>query len=208
MKRSLVATSRTSAGIMSPAESFTTSPGTSCLQRDLLFLAVAHHCGGDIDHRLELGRRGIRPVSCTKRSSTPSTTIKAITVPPSTSCVANEIVESTTSKMTSGIAHGGEQPPRPAAVLALGDDVRPCFDHSSGGLVLAQSLRRGLHARQNRLPVHRRRLREDGGKVDGSFRVFRRERQMENSGKMVHGLTRHSGSHQNRSKRRRLRASS
>ena len=49
--------SRTSPGIMSPADSFTTSPGTSLLERNFLRLSVAHRRGGDLDHRLELGRR-------------------------------------------------------------------------------------------------------------------------------------------------------
>ena len=53
--RSLAERSRTSPGIMSPAESLTTSPGTSSLERDFPGLAVAHDGGGDADHRLELG---------------------------------------------------------------------------------------------------------------------------------------------------------
>ena len=53
--RSLAERSRTSPGIMSPAESFTMSPGTSCCSGISSGLAVADDRGGDADHRLELG---------------------------------------------------------------------------------------------------------------------------------------------------------
>ena len=55
--RSLAETIRTSAGIMSPAASFTTSPGHELRDRQFLSLSVSQDGSGDRDHRLQLRRR-------------------------------------------------------------------------------------------------------------------------------------------------------
>ncbi len=55
MNKSFADSSRTSPGIMSPADNFTTSPGTRSLSGISLGLAVADDGGGDLDHRLEFG---------------------------------------------------------------------------------------------------------------------------------------------------------
>ena len=56
--RSFAEINRTSAGVMSPADSCTISPGTSRL--NFRRLAVAHYRCGDMDHRFESCGRGIR----------------------------------------------------------------------------------------------------------------------------------------------------
>ena len=58
--RSLADRSRTSPGTMSPAESLTMSPGTSCWSGISLGLAVAHDGGGDANHRFEFGGGSVR----------------------------------------------------------------------------------------------------------------------------------------------------
>ena len=60
--RSLAETIRTSAGIMSPAASFTTSPGTSWEIGQFLSLSVAEDGRRDRDHGLELRGGGVGPV--------------------------------------------------------------------------------------------------------------------------------------------------
>ena len=57
--RSFAATMRTSAGIMSPAASSTTSPGTSCETAISCGLPSRIDGGRDRDHGLELGRRAV-----------------------------------------------------------------------------------------------------------------------------------------------------
>ncbi len=59
--RSLQASSRTSAGIMSPAASSTTSPGTRWPIGSFARLAVTEDGRLDADHRLQLGGRRIGP---------------------------------------------------------------------------------------------------------------------------------------------------
>jgi hypothetical protein len=103
MNKSFAAMRRTLAGIMSPAESFTTSPGNQLLERDFLFLSGTHHRCGHVDHCLQLLRRRIRACFLHKRSSTPRITIRAITLPARKSPVADEIAASTMSRITSGL---------------------------------------------------------------------------------------------------------
>ena len=60
MNKSFAAISRTSAGIMSPADKFHDVAGHELAERYFLFLSVAHHRGRDADHGLEFGRRRVR----------------------------------------------------------------------------------------------------------------------------------------------------
>ena len=60
-KRSLAETMRTSAGIMSPAASSTTSPGDQLRDEDFLRPALTDRGGGERDHRLQLRRRAAGP---------------------------------------------------------------------------------------------------------------------------------------------------
>ena len=59
--RSLQESSRTSAGIMSPADKFHHVAGDQVAEGNLRALAVAEDGGGDADHRLELGGGGVGP---------------------------------------------------------------------------------------------------------------------------------------------------
>ena len=75
MNKSLAAISRTSPGIMSPADSFTMSPGTSCWSGISFGWPSRTTVAVTLIIALSLAAALSARVSCTKRSDTPRTTI-------------------------------------------------------------------------------------------------------------------------------------
>ena len=206
MNRSLAAMSRTSAGIMSPAESFTTSPGTSCLS------GISFPCPRAPPSRVTL----IIAFSFAAAAppASPARSAAARRAPPSgpSPCRPPRLPwrrnrREHDEQDDQRIAHRGEQPPWPAAMLASATTFGP-FRPSAGRLRLRSSPPAKFSSGQIPRPFPQRHVHEDRREVDGLLGLLRRERRPDQSRQMVHGLTRHSGSHQNRSKRRRLRASS
>ena len=103
MNKSFAAISRTSPGIMSPADNFTTSPGTSCCSGISFCCPSRSTVAVTLIIALSLAAALPARVSCTRRKATPRITIASITVPPGMSSVAYERIERTVSSTTSGL---------------------------------------------------------------------------------------------------------
>src|SRR5680860_153505 len=125
MNKSFAAMRRTSAGIMFPAESFTTSPGTNCMSGTSSSLPSRTTLAVTLIIAFSFSAAASALASCTKRSDTPRITIKAITVPARTSPVANEIVASTVGAIVSSISPYSLSAPDWHVLVAGGDCQRP-----------------------------------------------------------------------------------
>ena len=165
--RSFAPTIRTSAGIMSPAASLTTSPGTrwdtgsswgwpsrnTAAVTEIMALSFA---------AVASARR-----SCVSRRPTPSTIISDITMPARASPVENEIVGE----------HGEQQhervddrvPDEQAEALASvdGDDVRATFGQPRLGLVRGETGRTAVQPLIDVLDGERRGLEQQRGDANG-----------------------------------------
>ncbi len=102
--RSLAETSRTSPGIMSPAASLTTSPGTTWLTGTSVGRPSRRTVAVTLIIALSFAAAASARASCTKRRTRPRTTINIITVPARASPVAKEIVARMVSRITNGLA--------------------------------------------------------------------------------------------------------
>ena len=102
-KRSLEESTRTSPGIMSPADSLMMSPGTR--SRSGISFAAPSRTTVAVTWIMafSFAAAASARASCRKRSPTLSTTMAAITVPARASPVAKEIAESVASRITSGL---------------------------------------------------------------------------------------------------------
>jgi hypothetical protein len=103
MKRSFAESTRTSPGIMSPAESLMTSPGTRSRSGISFGAPSRSTVAVTWFMALSLAAAVSARASCTKRSPTLSTTMAAITVPARASPVANEIADRVASRITKGL---------------------------------------------------------------------------------------------------------
>ena len=101
--RSLELTTRTSPGIMSPAESLITSPGTKSLSGISRGWPSRITVAVTLIIALSLAAAESARHSCTNRSVTPNTTITNITMAESVSPVRNETTARTDSRITSGL---------------------------------------------------------------------------------------------------------
>ena len=102
-KRSFAERTRTSPGIMSPAESLTISPGTRSLSGSSLALPSRITVAVTWIMAFSLAAAVSARASCTNRSEALSTTMHAITIPARASPVAKEIDERTASRITNGL---------------------------------------------------------------------------------------------------------
>ena len=102
-KRSLEESTRTSPGIMSPADSLMMSPGTR--SRSGISLASPSRTTVAVTWimALSFAAAASARASCKKRSATLSTTMAAITVPARASPVAKETADRVASRITSGL---------------------------------------------------------------------------------------------------------
>ena len=119
---------RTSPGIMSPAESFTMSPGTSSLSGISFGWPSRSDGRGDLDHRLEFGRGvvGLCFLNETQRHAQHHHHHHhraADVVARARSAVANVMMARTVSRMTSGLRDGDPKPLQPAVLFFLRDLV-------------------------------------------------------------------------------------
>ena len=107
MNRSLAESRRTSPGIMSPADNFTTSPGTSWCRGISFAWPSRRTVAVTLIIALSLAAALSAFVSWMKRSDTPSTTIASITTPPMSSlddsAVAKVRMARIISRITSGL---------------------------------------------------------------------------------------------------------
>ncbi len=94
---------RTSPGIMSPAASFTTSPGTSCETATSRGVPSRTTVAVTEIMALSLAAALSALASWMSFSPTPNAIISDMTIPARTSPVANEMVASTASRITSGL---------------------------------------------------------------------------------------------------------
>ena len=139
-KRSLDESTRTSPGIMSPAESLMMSPGTR--SRSGISFASPSRSTVAVTWimALSFAAAASARASCRKRSATLSTTMAAITVPARASPVAKEIDERVASRITSGLrtifSRRMSQPCRRSCAISFGPAVRARL-----GLGLRQALR-------------------------------------------------------------------
>jgi hypothetical protein len=102
-KRSLEESTRTSPGIMSPADSLMMSPGTKSRSGISPALPSRMTVAVTWIMALSLAAAASARASCQKRSPALSTTIMAMTVPARGSPVAKEIAERAPSRITSGL---------------------------------------------------------------------------------------------------------
>ncbi len=102
-KRSFEASTRTSPGIMSPADSLIMSPGTRSRSGISLAAPSRRTVAVTWIMALSFAAAASARASCTKRRVTLSTTMPAITVPARASPVANETADKIASRMTSGL---------------------------------------------------------------------------------------------------------
>jgi len=101
--RSLAASNRTSPGIMSPADSLTMSPGTSCWRGISRCWPSRTTVAVTLIMALSLAAALLARVSCTNRRATPSTTMSSMTVPARKSPVAKDNTARMVRRITSGL---------------------------------------------------------------------------------------------------------
>ena len=101
--RSLAAISRTSAGIMSPAESLTKSPGTTSRKGTSWGWPLRIAVAVTRIIALSLAAASSARDSWTNRRPTPRTTIETITQPARASALRKETSDRTPSRITSGL---------------------------------------------------------------------------------------------------------
>ena len=101
--KSLASMMRTSPGIMSPAASFTTSPGTSCDTATSRGVPSRTTVAVTEIMALSLAAALSALASWMSFSPTPNAIISDMTIPARISPVANEMVASTASRITSGL---------------------------------------------------------------------------------------------------------
>ena len=140
-KRSLEESTRTSPGIMSPADSLMMSPGTrsrsgiSFASPSRMTVAVTWIMA------LSFAAAASARASCTKRSVTLSTTMAAITVPARASPVANEIADRVRQQDHQRVADDFQQADEPALPALLRHFIRPGRARALFGLRLRQARR-------------------------------------------------------------------
>ena len=129
--RSFATTMRTSPGIMSPAASLTTSPGTSCETAISWGLPSRMTVAVTEIIALSLAAALSAFASCTSLSVTPRRIISSITIPARVSPVRNDTVASTASRTTSGLSTECQSslpmPARPSVARTFG----PCCSRRS-----------------------------------------------------------------------------
>ena len=96
---------RISAGIMSPAASWTMSPGTSWPSGTSLAAPSRTTVAVTLIMALSFAAASSARVSCTNRNTTPKTTMISITVPARGSPVKYDTEARINSRMTSGFMH-------------------------------------------------------------------------------------------------------
>ena len=150
---------------MSPAASFTTSPGTSCETGDFLRLPVADDGGRDRDHGLELGRRAVGLGFLDEFQPHAQSDHQRHHIPARKSPVANEMLARTASRITSGLSTACQSSLPIPVRWSLASTLGPC-SASRARLPRRSIPRDGSRIAQDVRDVHRRRLDHDLRNLD------------------------------------------
>ncbi len=170
MKRSLHASTRTSPGIMSPAESLTMSPGTNWRNGTSRVLPSRMTVAVTLIMALSLAAAASARDSWMKRNATPRMTMTTMIQPPAMSlgsaAVAKVMIARTENKMTSGLRTACQRRPSQSWRFSRETSFGPTSSNRSAGDRLGHSVRRRFQQSQGLRGLHSGGLGQTGGELD------------------------------------------